>query len=219
MESEELTRLLNRYLSEMTQIALSHGATVDKYIGDAIMLFFGDPTSRGVREDAISCVQMALAMQRRLAELVEEWRDAGIVTQLSCRIGIHTGYCTVGNFGSEDRMDYTIIGGTVNAASRLESLAETGQILISFETYALVKEKIRCQAGAEVEVKGIAYPIATYRVIGAIEADGGKPEQLSESRPGLMLSMDAGSMNSSDRKAAQELLRRGIELLDSDEPG
>ncbi len=129
MESEDLTQLLNHYLTEMSKIALQYGATIDKYVGDAIMMFFGDPESRGVKEDALACVTMALAMQKRIGELAGAWRDAGIETPLRCRIGIHTGYCTVGNFGSEDRMDYTIVGGAVNLASRLEHEAPPGGVL------------------------------------------------------------------------------------------
>ncbi|RWP41474.1 MAG: HAMP domain-containing protein, partial [Mesorhizobium sp.] len=111
MQSEVLTQLLNHYLTEMSKIASDHGATIDKYVGDAILMFFGDPETRGVKQDALAGVQMALAMQKRMSELAEVWRDIGIETPLRCRIGIHTDYCTVGNFGSEDRMDYTIIGG------------------------------------------------------------------------------------------------------------
>ena len=127
MESEDLTQLLNHYLTEMSKIASQYGATIDKYIGDAIMMFFGDPESRGVKQDALACVKMALAMQKRVVELADIWRNAGIEIPLRCRIGIHTGYCTVGNFGSEDRMDYTIIGGAVNLASRLEHEAPPGE--------------------------------------------------------------------------------------------
>ena len=121
MESEELTQLLNQYLTEMSKIATEYGATIDKYVGDAILMFFGDPETRGVKADALACVTMALAMQKRMGELAEIWRNAGIENPLRCRIGIHTDYCTVGNFGSDDRMDYTIIGGAVNLASRLEA--------------------------------------------------------------------------------------------------
>jgi adenylate cyclase len=107
MESEDLTQLLNHYLMEMSKIASDYGATIDKYVGDAIVMFFGDPETRGVKQDAIACVQMALAMQKRAGELAHVWRDAGIEAPLRCRIGIHTDYCTVGNFGSsEDRMDH-----------------------------------------------------------------------------------------------------------------
>ena len=97
MESEDLTQLLNHYLTEMSKIALQYGATVDKYVGDAIVIFFGDPTTLGVKQDALACVQMAMAMQQRIGELAQEWRSSGIDTPLRCRIGIHTGYCTVGN--------------------------------------------------------------------------------------------------------------------------
>ena len=163
MESEDLTQLLNQYLTEMSQIAFGHGATIDKYIGDAIMIFFGDPESRGIKEDALACIKMAIAMQKRIMELAARWRDSGFEKPLTCRIGIHTGYCTVGNFGSEDRMDYTIIGGSVNLASRLEHEANHGGILISYETYAHVKEDVKCEPAGKIQVKGIAYPITTYQ--------------------------------------------------------
>ena len=126
MESEDLTQLLNHYLTEMSKIAIEHGATIDKYVGDAILMFFGDPESRGVREDALAAVKMAIAMQRRIVEFADIWRDAGIQSPLRCRIGIHTDFCTVGNFGSADRMDYTIIGGAVNLASALSTKPHPG---------------------------------------------------------------------------------------------
>jgi adenylate cyclase len=107
MESEDLTSLLNQYLSEMAKVALAHGATIDKYVGDSIMIFFGDPETRGVKEDSLACVRMALAMKKRMNELADIWRASGIETPLRCRIGIHAGYCTVGNFGSDARMTTT----------------------------------------------------------------------------------------------------------------
>jgi class 3 adenylate cyclase len=131
LESEELTNLLNQYLTEMSKIAISHGATIDKYVGDAIMAFFGDPASRGSKEDAIACVKMAIAMQRRLRELQLNWLDLGSEKPFQLRVGINTGFCTVGNFGSEDRMDYAIIGNEVNLAARLQSHAELGGILVT----------------------------------------------------------------------------------------
>jgi len=170
LESEELTGILNEYLTEMSNIALKHGATIDKYVGDAILIFFGDPESRGVTEDALACVRMAIEMQERMKQLQEVWRRAGISKPMKCRMGIHTDYCTVGNFGSEDRLDYTIIGRGVNTASRLESLSTPGSILISFETWSQVKDHIKCAENGEVTVKGIAYPVSTYEVIGLKDA-------------------------------------------------
>jgi len=208
MESEDLTQLLNHYLTEMSKIALQHGATIDKYVGDAIVMFFGDPTSLGVKNDALACVQMAIAMQNRVSELAHEWRNSGIETPLRCRIGIHTGFCTVGNFGSEDRMDYTMIGGTVNLASRLEHEARPGGVLISFETYALVKDEVRCEERGPVRVKGIAHPVATYEVVGP---------KLQSERPStahLRLEIDAGRMSEEERKVAAEELRRALGLLE-----
>lgn len=93
LESEQLTGLLNRYLTQMSKIALEHGATIDKYVGDAILIFFGDPESRSVREDALACVEMAIAMQRRMMGLQAEWRDLGSERPFQLRIGITTGFC------------------------------------------------------------------------------------------------------------------------------
>ncbi len=90
LESEDLTNLLNRYLTEMSDIALQHGATIDKYIGDAIMVFFGDPESRGLKEDARACVRMAIAMLRRMHELRSEWQELGAEKPFRVRIGVNT---------------------------------------------------------------------------------------------------------------------------------
>src|SRR5262249_10388804 len=90
LQSEDLTRLLNQYLTEMSQIALAYGATIDKYVGDAIVIFFGDPETRGVKEDAIACVKMAIAMCRRMKELQSLWKESGLENPLQCRIGINT---------------------------------------------------------------------------------------------------------------------------------
>ena len=197
----------------MSKIALQYGATIDKYVGDAIVMFFGDPATLGVKEDALACVQMALAMQQRVAELAAEWRDSGIETPLRCRIGIHTGYCTVGNFGSEDRMDYTMVGGTVNLASRLEHEAPPGGVLISFETYANVKDRIVCEERGRVQVKGIAQPVATYSVVAL------KQDDAPAGTEHLRLELDAGRMSVDERKAAAEALRRALVQLEDGGPG
>ena len=211
LESEELTQLLNHYLTEMSRIALDHGATIDKYVGDAILIFFGDPESRGVREDARACVRMAIAMRERMAELAEVWRASGIARPLRCRMGIHTDFCTVGNFGSEDRLDYTIIGRGVNTASRLESQAEPGQILISYETYAQVADEIACEARGDVEVKGLAYPVSTYQVIAPVEEQDAPPP--AENGLAALVAKDPDAMSDEERRRAVEVLTAALEKL------
>jgi adenylate cyclase len=166
LESEDLTNLLNRYLTEMSDIALKYGATIDKYIGDAIMVFFGDPETRGLKEDARACVGMAVAMLRRMRELRSEWQELWAEKPFSVRMGINTGYCTVGNFGSNDRMDYTIIGNAVNLTARLQSHSEIDGILLGHETYSLVKDEVAAEEHAPIKVKGFAEPVRCYRVLG-----------------------------------------------------
>jgi class 3 adenylate cyclase len=215
LESEELTQLLNEYLTEMSRIALKHGATVDKFVGDAIMVFFGDPETNGVDQDALACIEMAIAMRDRLGVLNKGWQGVGLAKALAIRIGIHTGYCTVGNFGSEERMDYTIIGGTVNIASRLENLAEPRQILISYETYALVKDKIDCETQGTVEVRGIAHPVATYSVVDRRTHQNDDDSKFQESSKGIHLEIDRATMSDSDRQSAKSILDRAIRHLDN----
>jgi PAS domain S-box-containing protein len=213
MESEDLTQLLNEYLTEMSLIALSYGATIDKYIGDAVMIFFGDPESRGVTADALTCVKMAVAMQKRVRQLASIWRDAGIERPLSCRMGIHTGYCTVGNFGSEDRVSYTAIGSGVNLASRLESEAPPGEILISYETYAHVKDEISCEEVGRIRVKGFADPITTYRVIDDFQAIAHEGEAIAIRLPHISINVDPRRMNATEQEEARQLLQKALERL------
>ena len=217
LQSEELTQLLNHYLTEMSQIALDYGGTIDKYVGDAIMIFFGDPETKGVKEDALACVKMAIAMRKRMDELQHIWRDSGIGNPLHCRMGIHTDYCTVGNFGSETRMDYTIIGGGVNLASRLETAATPGEILISFETHAHVSDQVVCEEYGEIDVKGIAYPVATYKVLDTYENLGRQRRHLREDHPNVKLDLDLDAMTSMDRGQAAEILRRALDMVSSED--
>jgi len=166
MEPEDISNLLNVYLDEMSNVAIKHGGTIDKFVGDAIMVFFGDPTSKGVKGDALACVSMALEMIDRLNILQQEWHYKGISSPFKIRAGINTGYCTVGNFGSKTKMDYTIIGGQVNVAKRLEEIAPEGQVIISHETWSHIKDHIYCIKKRPVNVKGIANPVQIYQVVG-----------------------------------------------------
>lgn len=166
MEAEDISHLLNSYLDGMAKIAIKYGGTIDKFVGDAIMVFFGDPTSKGVKEDALACVSMALEMLDALKDLQKDWYHKGVTTPFKIRVGINTGFCTVGNFGSSSKMDYTIIGGQVNISKRLEEVAQEGEIVISHETWSQINEEIYCIKQKPVIVKGIPNPIQTYQVVG-----------------------------------------------------
>lgn len=162
LEAEDLSGLLNSYLDCMANIAIKYGGTIDKYVGDAIMVFFGDPEFTSDKDHAVRAVKMAMEMQAALISFREEWRSRGIDNPFHVRMGINTGYCTIGNFGSETKMDYTIIGNNVNMAARFEAAAKPDSILISPETHILVEDEIECVEGGEFSLKGITGTIKAY---------------------------------------------------------
>lgn len=216
-QPEEVTLLLNSYFSEMSAIAAEYGATLDKFVGDAIVIFFGDPQTLGVREDALQCVRMAIAMQKRMEALRLRWRGMGINKTFEIRIGINSGFCDVGNFGSELRMEYTIIGREVNLASRLEQAAEPGEILISSETHALVQGEIGADARDPVMAKGFSEPIPVYAVhTGATESRSGSAIHCD--RPGLRVDIDLDRVSAADRAETAASLRHMLEALEAPLP-
>ena len=166
LDPDLLAELINDYLSAMTEIALKYGGTIDKFIGDAVLIFFGDPESDGLKKDASKCLSMAIAMQKKVAELDRNWReDRGITEGLKVRMGISTGYCTVGNFGSVQRVDYTVLGSTVNLASRLESICQPNKILVAPETKTLLEKEFKFEAQEAVELKGLNTPVTPYQYL------------------------------------------------------
>ena len=164
LEPERLAMVINSYLSEMASIALECGGTIDKFIGDAVLIFFGDPDSDGEIEDALKCLEMAIRMQLRVGELQKYWQKQGVSRGLHVRIGITTGYCTVGNFGSEQRLDYTVLGSPVNLAARLQAMAQPDTILIDEATHSLVGEQVNCREADQIMPKGFARPVQVYQV-------------------------------------------------------
>lgn len=205
VETEVLTQILNEYLDEMSQITIKHGGTIDKYIGDSIMVFFGDPNSLGKEEDAKACINMAIEMKHMMNKLKVKWNKEGVSNPFQVRMGISSGYCTVGNFGSKNRMDYTIVGGVVNLASRLESTANANEILISSETYALIKSSFSCKKQDVINVKGIAHDVQTYE----IESNSHASSILLEDN-GVDLMID---LNEVDKKKVVQQLQEKIEFL------
>lgn len=210
LEPEVLTKLITNYLTAMTDIAIEYGGTVDKYIGDAIMIFFGDPNSNGKKDDAIACVSMALKMKKALTSLRKSWKLTGLSESLNVRMGIHTDVCTVGNFGSLDRLDYTVLGNGVNLASRLESLANSNEILISENTYNLVKKDIDCDYFDEIKVKGKSHSIKTFQVVGNKNKKI-KKTKIETSKDGFKLKIDKEKIKNIDEVVS--FLEDSIEKL------
>jgi class 3 adenylate cyclase len=214
LQPEDLTALLNEYFTEMSEIALQYGATVDKFIGDAMLLFFGDPETKGTTEDARACLGMAIAMQKRLAELNVEWRRRGIERPFQARMGINTGFCNVGNFGSADRMDYTIIGAEANLAARLQSIAEPGGIVLSYETYSLVRDVVRAHALPSITMKGISREVVPYAVDGLVEDLKQRPRIISEQAAGVDLFLDLELIDKAAIERTRALLENALAALE-----
>jgi adenylate cyclase len=211
MESEDFTFILNGYLNRMAEVVLKHGGTLDKFIGDAVLVFFGDPETKGVAEDAVACVQMALEMKEAIGELNRAWLAKGIMQGFKVRMGITTGYSTVGNFGSDEHMDYTIIGKQVNLANRLQAAALPGEVLIGHETWRLVKDTFSCVAKEPIQVKGFDRPIQTYAVIGSLTSPDAAP--VEDSRRGFRLALDPKEIEPAERGAVIDKLRAAIASL------
>ena len=214
LQPEQITRLLNEYFTEMSAIALRHGGTIDKFVGDAMLIFFGDPESRGETEDAMACVHMALEMQRRIAELNMKWRNEGVEHPFRVRMGVNTGFCNVGNFGSSDRMDYTIIGAEANLAARLQSIADAGRIAISYETYALVRRMLRARPLAPITMKGISREVVPYVVEGMLDARGETVEIFSEHMTGLDFYLDPATVDAHASERIRGVLRKALDALE-----
>ena len=167
--------MLNRYFEVMTEVATEYGGTINKFMGDGVMVFFGDAGSKGVVMDAKAGVEATVEMRARFKLLSRQWQGAG-GAPLYLRMGIHTGYCLLGNFGCAARRDYTALGRVVNLASRLQGLARRGEILISADTRRLVAPFIDCTNRGRMAVKGFSAPISTFSVDGLLGNTDDSPE-------------------------------------------
>jgi adenylate cyclase len=158
---EKIVSLLNRYFSAMTDIIFAHGGTLDKYLGDGLMALFGAPTT--TPEDASNALNAAVAMQRRLLGINAELRADGL-PEVGVGIGLHTGEVIVGYIGSERRSEYTAIGDSVNTASRLESNARGGEILISDATAKAARSRYKLEPREPIMVKNREQPVMLWEV-------------------------------------------------------
>jgi class 3 adenylate cyclase/HAMP domain-containing protein len=161
MEPDELIAQLNDYLSEMTDIVFRHEGTLDKYVGDALMVFFGDPIWQD--DHAARAVRMAFEMRERMLALRDDW-TARYRESFEIGIGITTGWVTVGDIGSAARSDYTVLGNEVNLASRLSDRATAGQILVTEATLEAVRDLVEATPLEKVELKGVSRDIRIYEI-------------------------------------------------------
>ena len=163
MEAEELSGFLNFYLTNMCEIALKYGGTIDKFIGDSVMIFFGDPQSKGPEQDALACCNMGIEMLAFVEKNEELFKEQfNFPEKLEIRIGVLSGVCSVGNFGSDQRLDYTVIGRAVNVAARLEQAAPNNSMLFSNSPKSLLGDTFQVSDSIEVKAKGIDRPIIGY---------------------------------------------------------
>jgi len=219
VESEMLSDVLNQYLNRMAEIATKWGGTIDKFIGDGVMVFFGDPKFVDDVTHALNCAHMGLEMLTELKTLRTRWREMGMFQTLRVRMGINTGYCTVGNFGSNNRMEYTIVGGQVNIASRLETIAEPDSIYISQSTYALIQEQTVCEFVDNITVKGIHYPIEVYRLNGMKGEQASAATYLQPLKDGFILReicFDPAASTGSEREAILKALLSAALIVKKD---
>jgi len=162
-DPEALVAQLNEYLSRMTSEIFSNGGTLDKFIGDAIMAVWGNVRSLGTAQDAKCCARAALGMRRQLSQLNQSWRKQGRMG-LGMGIGVNHGEVIVGNIGSQERMDPTVIGDAVNLASRLEGLTRIYgvDILVGASVAELVRDEVYLRSVARVQVKGKTKPVDVF---------------------------------------------------------
>ncbi|HEX8956006.1 MAG TPA: adenylate/guanylate cyclase domain-containing protein [Burkholderiaceae bacterium] len=218
LQPEEITALINEYFTEMSGIALRYGGTIDKFVGDAILVFFGDPESGGDVADAQACMRMAIDMQHRVSVLNVKWRRLGVEEPFRVRMGINTGFCNVGNFGSADRMDYTILGAEANLAARLQSIAQGGGIVVSYETYALVRDIVSAHALAPTTMKGISREIVPYAIDGLLDSEGHVIQVFAEHATGLDLYLDLGRIDAAQARTLKSVLQKAMDALDKQAP-
>ena len=213
MEAESLTDLLNTYLTEMANIANKHRGTIDKFMGDGVMVLFGDNRSEGLKQDCLRCVSMAIEMRKKMKELQTKWYNQGIKKPLQIRMGINTGFCTVGSFGTSHYMDYTALGTHVNLASRLESAANPGEILVSHETWSLIKDVVMCRDKGEIKAKGFSNEIRVYQLIDFRKDLGKDQSYFEENTAGFSMHLDLDKIRNYDKNKVITFLEHAAEQL------
>lgn len=216
LSADNVADILNTYMQCMTTIANKHGAVLDKFIGDGMVCFFGEPYTEGTRQDALKCVAMAIDMRREMRNLRQNWRLMGF-EGLYVRIGISTGYCHVGNFGSSSRLSYTVIGKEANLASRLESIADKGDIHISQSTYDYICHDYECEYVGAYQLKGFDDKVKVWQVLDPDTSQGELSKWIDHTMPGFNLHLNFKDMQNYDYQEIKNQLNFALERIEKEE--
>ena len=216
LSADNLADILNTYMHCMTLIANKHGAVLDKFIGDGMVCFFGEPNSRGARQDALDCIAMAIDMRREMRTLRQKWRLMGF-EGLYIRIGITTGYCHVGNFGSNNRLSYTLIGKEANLAARLESSAGKDEILVSESTYDYICHNYECHHAGAFKLKGFDNKVNAWQVLDPDAHKGHLSKWVDHTLPGFNLHLNFKDMKDNDYQDIRARLNFALERVEQEQ--
>ena len=216
LSADNLADILNTYMECMTLIANKHGAVLDKFIGDGMVCFFGEPNTRGSRQDALDCVAMAIDMRREMRTLRQKWRLMGF-EGLYIRIGITTGYCHVGNFGSNNRLSYTLIGKEANLAARLESSAGKGMILVSESTYDYICHNYECEHAGTFQLKGFDNKVDAWQVLDPDTRNNHESKWVDHTLPGFNLHLNFKDMKDQDYQDIMARLNFALERIEQEQ--
>jgi len=211
LEPERLAPMMTEYFTEMAEICTKWGGTLDQFIGDAIVIFFGAPASKGDELDAVNAVGMAQDMQEKLKTLRAKWASDGMNLDFEVRMGIATGFCNVGNFGSHERLHYTAIGTAVNSAARIQSLSPPNEILLAEETYMLIRDHYKCHEDQTTILQGHQHTTTLYCV--EKNQDQWRRNTITASKAGYRFYFDANAVSDTDEVKA--LLQQAIEALET----
>jgi adenylate cyclase len=153
----------------MTAAVVGRGGTLDSFIGDGIMAIFGAPDEAPDEDQAWAAINAAFEMRSRCRDLATSLLGKGIPADLDIRVGLNTGHCTVGVFGSEIMRAYKAVGFAVNVAARLQAAADRGSILCGFRTYALIKDRVKAEEREALIVKGASRPVEAWEIVDLVD--------------------------------------------------
>ena len=203
LDPEAVTEIVNEYFEAVFELVVKHGGLLDKFIGDGFMAFWGAPESAGQQNDAVRCARFGIEMRDRFKKLAESWSKRGIDHQISLRQAIHSGYCSVGNFGTQKRLQFTAMGNPVNVTARLEGEAEPGSVLMSLTTQSMVSPYFDSRPKGKLIVKGIKHPISTFELLPKTSAAEAENEPAADQVTAFLNHLEGTSVF--DRKTMEAL--------------